>query len=467
MLKIIIKKEILESIFTAKFVVTFIICSILILLSVFTGLSTYKDDIKEYNEAVAFNEKNLQLSPNYQALATSGIKLNKKPEILSILSTGIENNIGRVVQVNLANDPDSVKSKYSTDPIQSVFGQLDFTFIVLTILSLFAILFTYDAVSGERQDGTLKLSISYPVTLYKLIFGKIIGRYFVLIITLSVPIVLSLIIIIIYPDIYLNSDDWLRIIMIFVSYLLYLSVFFSLGLFISTITKQSSSSLLLLLFIWILIVMVIPKSSILIAKKFKPTKSSHEITALKDGYLQEIQAEAPRLVRKWMNENRNLKTIDSELYNKEFQVYAENLQKELTHDIEKKNSEIESSYQLEKSAQMKLAIQLTRISPASLLTFSCMRLAKTGINENQRYINSVKSYKPYFSEWINDKILVKNIDDLITSNLDVDTMPRHQFTPEDFKTSLNAVLVNLALMLFYFILFFIATFVSFIKYDFS
>ena len=163
MLKDIIKKEILETITSAKFVFTFLLCAILILLSVYTGVTTYRADQKEFSAAVALNKKNLESQPSYQALAGLGTKINKPPQVLGAIASGVDEAVGRVASVNIAYDPNLVDSKYESNPVFSVFGALDLTFIVKIVLSLFAILFTYDAIVGEKERGTLKLTLSNRV----------------------------------------------------------------------------------------------------------------------------------------------------------------------------------------------------------------------------------------------------------------------------------------------------------------
>jgi hypothetical protein len=51
----------------------------------------------------------------------------------------------------------------------------DLMFIVKIVLSLFAILFTYDTIVGEKEKGTLKLALSNDVPRDRLILGKAIG----------------------------------------------------------------------------------------------------------------------------------------------------------------------------------------------------------------------------------------------------------------------------------------------------
>ncbi len=305
MLKDIIKKEILETITSAKFVFTFLLCAVLILLSVFTGISNYRSDSKEYTAALALNKKNLESQPSYQALAGLGTKINKTPQVLGAIASGIDEAVGRVAAVNIAYDPNLVDSKYESNPIFSVFGALDLTFIVKIVLSLFAILFTYDAIVGEKERGTLKLTLSNRVPRDRLILGKVIGGFISLLIPLVIPLVLSMLMLLVFPNISMTGDSWGRLLIMFLMYFLYLSVFITLGLFVSARTNRSSTSFLILLFIWVIFVTVIPKLSVITAAQLKPIPSVHEITAKKDAFLQQVQGSAQKEVMVWVKANRS------------------------------------------------------------------------------------------------------------------------------------------------------------------
>lgn len=278
MLKDIVKKEIVETITSPKFVFTFLLCAVLILLSVYTGITSYRAEQKEFNAAVALNKKNLESQTSYQTLAGLGTKINRPPQVLSAISSGIDEAIGRVAAVTIAYDPNLVDSKYSSNPVFSVFGALDLTFIVKIVLSLFAILFTYDAIVGEKERGTLKLTLSNKVPRDKLILGKVIGGYISLLIPLIIPLILSMLVLMLFPGIHLTGADWGRLLLMFLIFFLYLSVFFTLGLFVSARTSKSSTSFLVLLFIWVVFVTIIPKVSVLAASQIKPIPSVHEIT---------------------------------------------------------------------------------------------------------------------------------------------------------------------------------------------
>ena len=193
MLKHIITKEIWENISSPKFIFTFLLCTVLIVLSVYTGIGQYRADFKEYNSAVALNKKSLEGAPNWQTLAGLGTKITKPPQVLGTLATGIQDAVGRNASVNIAYDPQLVDSKYDANPVFAIFGQLDLTLIVKIVLSLFAILFTYDAIVGEKERGTLKLALANRVPRDQIILGKAIGSFVSLLVPLVIPFLIGLI----------------------------------------------------------------------------------------------------------------------------------------------------------------------------------------------------------------------------------------------------------------------------------
>ncbi len=466
MLKDIIKKEILETITSAKFVFTFLLCAILILLSVYTGVTTYSADQREYSAAVALNKKNLESQPSYQALAGLGTKVNKPPQVLGAIASGIDEAVGRVAAVNIAYDPNLVDSKYESNPVFSVFGALDLTFIVKIVLSLFAILFTYDAIVGEKERGTLKLTLSNRVPRDKLILGKVIGGFISLLIPLIIPLILSLLLLLVYPNVSLSGEDWLRLLLMFLMFLLYLSVFFTLGLLVSSRTNKSSTSFLVLLFIWVTFVTVIPKLSVMMAAQLNPIPSVHEITAKKDAFLQQIQGGAQKKVLDWIKENAPKQGEDQKPYQDKFKKFLEEFQQESTSKIDENNAALERDYQAKKRSQQNLAINLSRVSPASALTFSTMSLARTGIDEHERFLASIRTYKPIFTKWANSRMMQNlNFQTGETGKVVLDDMPQHRFEPEGLSKSLARTFSDIGLMFFLIIVFFAGAYVSFLKYD--
>ena len=448
------------------------LCTILILISVYTGASNYRADLKEYGLAVTLSQKALEMQPSWVAIQNMKSTVPKPPTVLSAVAVGIQDAVGRNITLDYTRNPRPIDSKYDSNPVFAIFGPLDMTLIVKIVLSLFAVLFTFDAIAGEKEKGTLKLTLSNPVPRDQLILGKAIGSFVSFLVPLAVPVSMGLILLNIFPDISLSGEDWARVGLILLSFLLYLSVFFNLGLLVSSRTHRSSGSLFILLFIWVMLILVVPRGAVMISKQIMPVQSMHEVTAEKNTFMQQIQArEVPKareMLMAWVRENIQDQTKPpSPEQQKEYGQLVKKANDDLLAMIDGKTAELISDYQAKCRRQQQLAFNLSRISPASALTFSALRLGKTGIEEHERFLNSIKTYRPAFSRWFN-----KNISENLQfgpnaepPKPELDDMPRHRFVPEGLRDSLYMIRHDLSILILLNIILFAGSFVSFLKYD--
>jgi ABC-type transport system involved in multi-copper enzyme maturation permease subunit len=465
MLKNIIKKEIHEILISPKFVLTIVLCTLLVLLSVFTGVSAYRADQEEYQAAISLNKKNVESASSYASLLMNGIKINRPPNVLSSIVKGVSEAVGQAATITDTNDPSLADSKFENSPILSLNGTLDLTFIVKIVLSLLAIVFTYDIIVGEKERGTLKLIISNGIPRDSLLIGKALGGYISLAIAFIFPLLLGLFILLINPRITLSNQDWMRFFLIFFSYFLYLSVFFTLGLFISTISSKTSTSFLFLLFIWVIFVMIIPKASILIAAQIQPIPSVHEITAKKTAYLQQVQDGILKRNQEWGKEHSPKTPEEQKRYQEDFKASLEENQRWAASQLEKYYSELEKDFRYRKRSQERLALNLSRLSPASALMYSTMSLARTGLDEYDRYLESIRAYKSILMNWVIDQDMKNFKFSGTRPKMSLENMPSHAYKPESLSKSFARSLFDIALMFTLIIIFFLGAYLSFRKYD--
>lgn len=482
MLKHIIRKEILGNLTSPKFVFSYILCTILILVSVYTGIANYRGELKEYHETLALNAAELESWTSWEdrtnaGTGTKGITITRPPQILSTIAIGVQDAIGRNARVGTsidAPDPKLIDSKYDSNPVFAVFGPLDLTLIVKIVLSLFAILFTFDAVAGEKERGTLKLTLSNQIPRDQLILGKAIGSFVSFLVPLAVPLLMGLILLNIFPDISLSAEDWIRIGSIFLCFLLYLSVFFNLGLLISSRSSRSAGSLFILLFIWVIFIFIIPKAAVMASKQIMPVPSIHDVNAEKNLLMEAVKMKQGRggrmQIKNWWVANRPSFTKDGPPPEKvqEYKKLVETIQVDLMTAINAKTKGLEADYQTKRRRQQMLAFNLSRISPSSAMTFSALRLAKTGIAERERFLDSIRTYKPVFGKWYIAKKVQHtemNWARAQPPKPSFDDMPRHEFIPESLSDSLYGIRYDLTIMILLNIILFAGAFVSFLRYD--
>jgi hypothetical protein len=116
-------------------------------------------------------------------------------------------------------------------------------------------------------------------------------------------------------------------------------------------------------------------------------------------------------------------------------------------------------------AQQGLAVNLSRSGFG--LMFSTMSLARTGIDEHERFLASIRGYKPIWTKWANSKMM-QSIDFSgggQTVKVVLDDMPVHTFEPETLGKSFARTLPDFILMIVLSLVFFAGAFVSFLKAD--
>ena len=483
MIGIIIKKEIIDNLLSHKFLFIFIMCSVLILFSIYIGAVDYVENKKEYDTNIATLNARMQPPTTYTFFSErSGYRVYRSPQILRTIVAGVEDAAGQASYPNLQYETNLSESKHENNTIFTLFGSLDLMFTIKFILSLCAIFLAYDTVSGEKEKSTLKLMLSNSVSRHQLISGKVIGNYVSMLLIFLVPLLMGLILLLLFPGISFTGSDWLRLLFILIMFLLYVSVFFALGIFISTVTVRASTSFLVLFFSWLALVIVIPGAAVVVAEYFRPVPSSSMLASQKAAVWFQINGEVsekytPKLLE--LSQKRQKRQMELQPLSKEDPIrYQEEIQKvqdemlklsetrqqEFNERLDANHIKEDRDYQLKKDAQQSLAKNLSRISPAAVLTFGSMTLARTGTDEYDRFLAATRVYRPIFRNW-------RTFTDFrdpqtgASKQIDVNLIPQFPFVPEKPVELLARTLPDFALMAAMTILLLTGAFFAFMRYD--
>ena len=147
-----------------------------------------------------------------------------------------------------------------TNPLLNLFTSIDIVFIFEVVLSLIALIFAYDAIAGERERGTLRLVVTHPVRRGQILLAKYISAMLCLLVPLLISLLLAVILLTTSTVISLSIGDFLRIGGIILSSIVYLSVFYLIGMLISTVTRRTGTALMLAMFVWGFWVLVYPNA---------------------------------------------------------------------------------------------------------------------------------------------------------------------------------------------------------------
>ena len=259
MLTTLIRRELLDNLMTFRFAVAVLIMLLLVVANTAVLIKDYERRLAAYNTAVKTEDRRLEDSKTYSGRRYS---VARPPNPLSIFNVGLDKRLGNEIWISHGFVPtlwDTGTYKL-TNPLLNLFTSIDIVFIFEVVLSLIALIFAYDAIAGERERGTLRLVVTHPVRRGQILLAKYISAMLCLLIPLLMSLILAIILLTTSTVVSLSMSDYFRIGGIVLSSIVYLSVFYLIGMLISTVTRRTGTALMLAMFVWGFWVLVYPNA---------------------------------------------------------------------------------------------------------------------------------------------------------------------------------------------------------------
>ena len=257
MLKTLIRRELLEILMTFRFAAAVLIMLLLVVVNTYVLINDYDRRLEDYHTNVKNQQQDLREIRTYSA---GHYRIARPPNPFSIFNVGLDKRLGNEIFITHAQVPTlwDASTYRTSNSLLNLFSSIDIVFIFEVVLSLMALIFAYDTLAGEHEQGTLRLVLTHPVGRGYILLAK----YFSAMISLLVPLLMSLILAVILlttsAAISLNVDDFLRIGGIVISSIVYLSVFYLIGMLISAVTRRTGTALMLAMVVWAFWLFVYP-----------------------------------------------------------------------------------------------------------------------------------------------------------------------------------------------------------------
>ena len=435
------KREIHDNLLSARFALATILCVILIALGSFVSIKDYERRIGEYS---------VKIQDQKGERAANMPKIYRKPEVLGIFSQGMERKLGDVAAYMNYMDSGAVYLKDELSTPQSTYLKaltpVDFDFVVRVVISLLAIFLAYDAISGEREAGVLKLSMANSVPRSSILLGKFLGGVFCLCIPLIISFIVSALMIELSGAVELGATEWLRSSMIFLLAILYIIIFYVLGLFISCLTRTSVMSLMVSMLIWILLVVVMPNAGPAMVKQLWGATSRKEMQNQQGELQQESYEMETEKFGNWGERDESLETqIKVQEFRDDWRQMARALTQRHTAELDR---------------QTEAGRWVARLSPSSDFSFAASAFARTDMRAYKKFIRSV-----YISFARVDKLHMLHATDRDEYNKQVKDYEYSFQTSESIADSFGDATADIALLILFAAIFFIGAYAAFIRYD--
>ncbi len=271
--------------------------------------------------------------------------------------------------------------------------ELDWAFIVKIVFSLYVILLGFEAVSGEKERGTLRLVLSNPVGRLRLLTGKYLAVMASAAIPLAAGLLISVIVIGIFLPGVMGAQNVVRIVFFFVLALAYLSLFAFMSLLLSSLIPRSSLVLLVLLAFWIFSAFFIPDTSSIIAQRFSKVPSEYAMAKLLGPTMQKRGLKPDRGHRRRIQKGE-LKT-EKDVLEESDRAFEEG------QDSVRK---LYDDYENAMRERADLAQRISRASPAALFQYAAEAVSGTGPNAESRFLRDVRNYSRTYDDYILKKV---------------------------------------------------------------
>ena len=470
MLMTLIQKEMMHHILSVRFVALLLMCLLLVPLTLSINYRHYQQNLVDYQEAVKLaNIEETTINPQMELKPELEVsKLFLKPSPLSVFANGLGDALPSYLGMTRNGIVQGASSLVS-DSLSYLLGHLDFLFLVSTVFSLLALLFTFDVVAGEREAGTLRITLANSLPRDIFLWSKLIGGYLVFVVPFLVSFLFGLLVLVWQGFPLGEPEIFPRVLSLTLVSLLYIGVFFAIGTVISTYLDNSKTALIVAFTVWVFAVLITPRVGFIAAKFIAPTQTSQSVylekTALRENYNAELE-ERKKEIHQEFWKDRSQSSFEAQMAGGlEIDKQVQPLEEEFRQKFKESADEIDRRYRRGKARQEGVGETLSRITPTSSLIYVASNLTQTGKIKRNNYFQAGDRYydaldTDLFSK-VRDYISIRTMRPEDTIKI---TQPSPLETPTLTET-LRQSMVDVLLLCFFAVILTTVAFLKFFRSD--
>ena len=393
------KRELSDNLNSLRFALATVLLLGLMLTNAVVHLREHPERVKRYREDASKYQNHIasHAANSLYDLAQEGPgDLYKKPSDLRFCAEGGEAFMSDQALAGAHRwSTDTLKSFWiltypsatpNRDNVRPDVTKVDWGFIIGYVLSLVALLFTFDSISGERERGTLRLTLANAIPRHTVLIGKFLGAFISVSIPFILAVLVNLLVISTSSDVHLDAEAWGRLGIIFFVAVLYTCLFLALGLLVSARVQRSAVSLVILLLVWVVFVVFMPSTLASIAGRSTSSGPTYDFWERSSKLHDELSSDYYSNRHKGPKGSTKRIEIDSAYVTKDAE------QQEQLHE-ERLNRRI---------AEVHRALTITRISPVTIVQNLIESFAGTGFERHLQFLENVKTYIREFRTFIVD-----------------------------------------------------------------
>jgi len=293
--RMVLRREILHNLYSLRFLI-----SLALVLAVFAAgavsfVRSHGADLEKFREIQGQYLENMRALADQSAteLAVRRQTYTLKPRANGFIADAKERYLPNAIVYSAWNVFAFQSRSGSANPFLKKFDELSWTFVTALILSFVALLFTFDAVSGEKETKTLALSLANPLPRGTLLGGKFASAVLSVMAIVLAGVLTSLVIVVVLGPEGLPAALAGEVLGYLAVAGVLAGTFAAFGLLASVVARGSNVSLLLALSFWLVFAVAIPNSSTFLAKGLHPIASSETVQKNVTAVFDDLNKNAP------------------------------------------------------------------------------------------------------------------------------------------------------------------------------
>lgn len=352
-----------------------------------------------------------------------------KSSQLSLIATGQSDMFNHYVKPTLTDDSFSIGFTELASPVSLLMGNFDLSFVLIFLLPLVIISFSYNILSSEKEQGSLLLIAASPQDLRLWLLQKVLTRFLIINLLLSICLCLTFLV----NGVSIGNQFFVFLSLVWV----YSAFWFTLAYVVNLLGASSSNNAMYLIGLWIILVLAMPSLINQSANAVYPAPSRTLLINEMRTLQAEIDSEQDKILDSYLRNHPELITSrdadESTAYGWWQRYFAS---KDLLLD---EMSPLLAEYDQSLRKQQRWINKFSFFSPSVLFQNSLNHLAETSAAHYDVYRQSVLAFT---EEWRNFFVPLIFQEKPFTKNM-ISELPEFQFDKSQVS---SPVILNLLVL---------------------
>ena len=278
------------------------------------------------------------------------------------------------------------------NPLHLLAGRFDLAFVAVFLLPLIVLAGSYSMLSREREDGTLALLLTQPVSVATLVAGKLLSRFLLIMGVFTVATIAAMLLHGVRPDATWGRAFglWVAVVSAYTLFWLLLAAFAQLR------GRSSGENAMALATVWLLLTIVVPAALNVTATLRFPVPSRAEMIGVEREASAAAQEEGAALLAAFYQDHPELAPDSAAATTVSFAAQSWAVQEEVNRVV----APVRARYESQAEQQRATLRQFRFLSPALLLQEALQDIAGTGDLRYRSFADDVARHQASFREFI-------------------------------------------------------------------